>query len=270
MRDLHQVLNEISLAEEVRQNIGDKLCLLLKAGGVSIEEAEKITQKIFKCIKLSASVADIEDGIREILNHALADKKLFENILLTFGDRTGTMFNQIKMWIDGDSVLDFGGGNGRIGKKIKDTLGKSVMLSDTRNYNNTNLPFILFDGKTLPVKDNTFSTVLLLTVLHHTKDPDILIREARRLGRRLIIIETVYGGKTEEERQADFISTAFFDWLTNRVLLRFDIDVPCSYKSVPEWTELFTVRGFTIKHSENLAQDHGTIFLNHHLFVLDS
>lgn len=51
---------------------------------------------------------------------------------------------------------------------------------------------IIYDGKRLPFKDNSFDVVLLITVLHHTKNPEEILREAARVATRIIVMEDLY------------------------------------------------------------------------------
>lgn len=51
---------------------------------------------------------------------------------------------------------------------------------------------IIYDGKRLPFKDNSFDVALLLTVLHHTPNPQLILKEASRVARKIIIMEDVF------------------------------------------------------------------------------
>ena len=46
--------------------------------------------------------------------------------------------------------------------------------------------------KELPFKDKSFDVVLLITVLHHTTYQKELLNEAKRLGKKVIVMEDVY------------------------------------------------------------------------------
>ena len=51
----------------------------------------------------------------------------------------------------------------------------------------------VYDGNSLPISDSKFNTVLLLTVLHHTNKPEIVLKEAVRVSKeRLIVMEDIY------------------------------------------------------------------------------
>lgn len=53
----------------------------------------------------------------------------------------------------------------------------------------------LYDGRRFPFDDGAFETALILTVLHHAHDPDQVLAEARRVARRVIVIEDVVRGR---------------------------------------------------------------------------
>ena len=54
---------------------------------------------------------------------------------------------------------------------------------------------VLYDGRDLPFPDDAFETALIFTVLHHAVDPDRVLAEARRVARRVIVIEDVVRGR---------------------------------------------------------------------------
>ena len=87
----------------------------------------------------------------------------------------------------------------------------------------------VYDGENMPFLHNDFDTALLLTVLHHTQDPDAIIREAARIAKRIVIIEDVYDNR-------------FMEWLTkvfDSVMNLEFIGHPHSNRSDAEWRETF-------------------------------
>lgn len=51
------------------------------------------------------------------------------------------------------------------------------------------LPFVLYDGIRLPFDDNSFDLAVLNEVLHHTEDPEPVLKEAKRVGKAIIVVE---------------------------------------------------------------------------------
>jgi ubiquinone/menaquinone biosynthesis C-methylase UbiE len=56
----------------------------------------------------------------------------------------------------------------------------------------------VYDGVHMPFEANSFDTGLLLTVLHHCPDPDIVLQEAARVSQKLVIIEDVYSNPIQQ------------------------------------------------------------------------
>jgi SAM-dependent methyltransferase len=87
-------------------------------------------------------------------------------------------------------VVDVGCGDGKITAAISrlrpdaDVSGLDV-LSRPR----TEIPVRSFDGTTIPLADRSVDVVMFVDVLHHTADPMVLLREARRVMRRAIVIK---------------------------------------------------------------------------------
>jgi len=51
------------------------------------------------------------------------------------------------------------------------------------------LPFVIYDGENLPFDNLRFDVSLLNETLHHCKDPESLLREARRVAKSVYVIE---------------------------------------------------------------------------------
>lgn len=90
------------------------------------------------------------------------------------------------------NILDIGCGLCRITKILQDK-GFKVTPIDVQNLSiMEDITPTIYDGKKLPFKNNSFDTALLLTVLHHTPDPEAILNEAKRVSKKIIIIEDIY------------------------------------------------------------------------------
>lgn len=68
----------------------------------------------------------------------------------------------------------------------------------------------LYNGHDLPFDDASFEVVQLITVLHHIPDPDRLLQETLRVGKKVIVMEDVYSNPLQK------YITWFADSLVNK------------------------------------------------------
>jgi len=97
---------------------------------------------------------------------------------------------------------------------------------------------IIYDGEVMPFSDKTYDTALLLTVLHHTLDPDAILRETARIAKRIVIIEDVY-------------ETKVMEWLTKRFDSLMNLEFrghPHSNRSDLEWQASFKRLGLRLEY----------------------
>lgn len=92
----------------------------------------------------------------------------------------------------GGRLLDLGCGKGAVSLMLKNQGYEIVCADITDKSAAEQIQPVLYDGLHLPWPDDCFDAVLLLTVLHHTNNPEQVLREAKRVGKRIIIIEDVY------------------------------------------------------------------------------
>ena len=96
------------------------------------------------------------------------------------------------------NILDVGCGNGAFVLQCRQA-GMNVETIDIRNKSAfVSVTPVLYDGKKLPFQDKAFESVMFITVLHHTLFPEELIKEAMRIGERLVILEDVYENKWQK------------------------------------------------------------------------
>lgn len=127
-----------------------------------------------------------------------------------------------------DKIIDLGAGSCMFTKALKDK-GYDVQAVDVKDYNYyKEIKVLVYDGKRLPFKDNEFDTCLLRAVLHHTYDPELVLKEAARVSKKLIIYENVFSNIFQK------YYTFAIDSIMNKELIE-----PHTNKTDKEWRLLF-------------------------------
>lgn len=140
-----------------------------------------------------------------------------------------------------DKILDLGAGNCLIAHYLQQQ-GFDVTAVDVANLSIvTGLQPVVYDGNILPFDHQTFDTVLLLTVLHHTPDPVAVLREASRVARRIIIIEDIYHNRIQQ------YLTYCMDTLVNLGHSKMTYQ----NKSDTEWKQVFEQMGLQLIAQQN-------------------
>lgn len=130
----------------------------------------------------------------------------------------------------GASILDVGCGDGLIDRMIMDQTGAAVEGIDTLVRPHTHVPVRLFDGLTLPCPKRSFDLVMLVDVLHHTQNPQILLAEAARIGRSVLIKDHLRNGFLAES------TLRLMDWVGNA---HHEVALTYNYLSEAEWDHAF-------------------------------
>jgi SAM-dependent methyltransferase len=134
------------------------------------------------------------------------------------------------------SLLDVGCGDGSIDSLILSAHpGMDIRGIDVFVRNKTLIPVEVFDGKHIPLADASCDVMMMVDVLHHTDDPNILLAEARRVARRGVLIkdhtrESWIGGKI----------LSLMDWVGNR---GHGVRLPYNYWSMAQWQEAWSRLG---------------------------
>ena len=123
-------------------------------------------------------------------------------------------------------VLDLGAGRCYIGRELQRRRPVSVISADIANLNQTDLPYVIYDGVNVPFHDQSFDTVLLVYVLHHCNRPVKVLREAMRVCRGKIIL--FEDDESILRKPQDFIYNQLHGVAT-----------PFNFKSSREWLDIF-------------------------------
>ncbi len=137
----------------------------------------------------------------------------------------------------GDSILDIGAGSCNVAEVLGEA-GFSVTPLDLRNLSFVpQIEPVVYDGRHIPFADKSFDVALLVFMLHHTSDPEAVIKEASRVARRLIIIEDIYRGPVHRQVTFFFDSLLNWEWQGH----------PHSNRSDREWKATFSRLGLSLQ-----------------------
>jgi SAM-dependent methyltransferase len=145
--------------------------------------------------------------LTELLVKSVAGRRV---ALRTGRQRTTDIVHDVSPYLSrGDRIVDIGAGTCTVTAALSSE-GFDLVAVDVRNLScvDTIAP-VLFDGKRLPFADDFFDVALLINILHHVRDPDQSLREAKRVARRLIIHEDIYSSPAQRRL------TMWMDSLTN-------------------------------------------------------
>jgi len=168
----------------------------------------------------------------------LQKNKFLRRIIYKTGKaRANFLIDKIQPFFDKkDTILDIGAGVCNI-CEILLKKGNKVIPLDIQDLSFVdNLKPVIYNGNKMPFKDNEFDTSLISTVLHHTPDPEKILLEAKRVSKRIIIIEDIYSNWLHK------YITYFFDSLLN---LEF-IGHPHTNKSDKQWKKTFKKLGLKL------------------------
>lgn len=172
----------------------------------------------------------------------LKKSEQFKKIRIGFGlSRAEEIFKYIKPFLKRtDKILEIGAGSGDIAKVLKN-YAYEVAVLDIKDISFwDDVKPIIYDGRKMPFPDKSFDVALLITVLHHTKDPEAVLREAKRISKKVIVIEDIFVSLFQ--KYLTFVMDSF-------ISMEF-INHPHSNKDDTTWREVFNRLGFRLLSSE--------------------
>ncbi len=182
-------------------------------------------------------------------------------ILVAMKARAGLMVNRFSIFLtNSKKIIDIGSGTCLIAFHLQRE-GRKVTPVDIQNNSiYPEIKVIVYDGLKLPFKGKSFDTALLITVLHHTPSPEIVLKEAIRVSDKIIVVETTY------ENWLGKIFIVFVDTLANLTIsVHWN-----SYKTNSEWQELFRKFNLTIKSNKRyLTKQWGASYI-HRVYFLEN
>lgn len=141
----------------------------------------------------------------------------------------------------GAHVLDVGCGDGTMARCLMERRPDIMVRGlDVLARPKAAIPVELFDGSRLPVADGGVDTAMFVDVLHHTDDPSVLLREARRVSRRNVVLK---------DHASDGIlarpSLRLMDWVGNA---HHGVALPFNYWSSDRWRREFVALGLAVDY----------------------
>lgn len=136
------------------------------------------------------------------------------------------------------TILDIGSGDGGLANEIQKEHRVKITGVDPHPQSKTFIPVIAFDGKTLPFADETFEMTMISDVLHHDKNPQMILREAKRVSKKYILIKDHYWTNS-----IDFSLLKWTDYLGNA---SYGVNLPYNYLTMVGWKKLFETNNLRI------------------------
>jgi SAM-dependent methyltransferase len=267
------------------------------------KEMQQLMDEAFTCL---AEAKDDEQLFIAALSHLVKNvfrkaepefwfNKLYNSYKREF--KPQRRYTNLRPWVKGRKILDFGCGDG-LTSYVLERNGHQVYLTDVLDYRAPaarHLPFIrMEDPQALPYLDQKFDTGIILAVLHHMQEEDIVavLLGMHKLCSRLIIEEDCYlvtkaavpsfeqvllkdhflreFSELQDHDQLRYLM--FVDFFANAITQGIlEMDLPFNFRTVEEWQRLFEQQGFRLVETLLLGFQEG--FFNrscHTWFVLDA
>lgn len=94
---------------------------------------------------------------------------------------------------------------------------------------------MIYAVKKIPLREGECDTSLVLAVLHHTSEPEEILREAKRVSKRIIVTEDIFEGRLQR------YLTYIMDCITNA-----ETNLPHTNRTDKEWKRTFKKLGLTL------------------------
>jgi len=173
-------------------------------------------------------------SLRFFRRHALLKSIIYQLTFLRVQEKVKEIVRYLP---ERGKILDIGSGNCVVCQILRHKQFQVIPLDIRESSFVDGIVPILYNGERMPFKDKSFDVAMLLTVLHHTRYPERVLEEAKRVARSLIIIEEIY--TTRIQRLLTFLIDSLFN-------LEF-LGHPHTNRTDEEWKQTFYRLGFEVK-----------------------
>lgn len=141
------------------------------------------------------------------------------------------------------SIIDVGTGSGQFAALLQNK-GHKITAVDVVNKTNTNeIAPVIYDGKTLPFQPNAFNIGMLITVLHHCPNPELVFNEVVKVSKdKIFVLEDVYNN----------LFMKYLTWFADSLANFEFIGHPHTNKSEKAWEALFNNHNLKIIHKKKV------------------
>jgi len=130
------------------------------------------------------------------------------------------------------TVLDVGCGDGLLARRlIHRRADLQITGIDVKVRAGTHIHVDPFDGSHIPWADESFAVVMFVDTLHHTNDPEVLLREAKRVSQQAIVIKDHL-----RDGWLAYPCLRCMDWVGNA---RHGVSLPYNYWTRNQWFDAF-------------------------------
>jgi len=149
--------------------------------------------------------------------------KIIHGVMVRKADE---VWKHVGKYVKGKKVLDVGMGSGSI-SYLLNKKGFSVTSVDVANLSiYEDLSPVIYDGHKLPFENKQFDTAVIIHVLHHCEDGIEVLKEAKRVAKRVVFVEDTFRNSFEWLVGAVFDSLGNFEFWWHK------------YRKVSEWRQI--------------------------------
>jgi ubiquinone/menaquinone biosynthesis C-methylase UbiE len=168
------------------------------------------------------------------------------------------VFRRIGPHIKGRKILDVGVGVGGISSYLRQN------DFDVTGIDVKNLSIIIesspkiYNGEKMPFENNEFDTAIIVHVLHHCRDNIKVLAEAKRVAKRVIVVEDTYRNKLEKTIVSFNDNFANFEFYQHK------------YLTAEEWKGAIAKEGWSLVHMESYTEfTYGYLYSRYVMFVIE-